>query len=222
MKWLLLGIGALGAFIIIHQMDLKETDAAQSTSASVKTLATPEQNLLAENRQLKEHIAQLTGELARLKHTSNINSSLPTETAPHRTTPTPSELAAQENIESQMQEFNNMLGTSKDPFTKIKNNFANESVDSSWANPYQHQLENFFTESFADIHPQYIECRSTRCRITIPASDQKKSSELSQTLTQGIFNNNAGITKKIFIEPTTNDGTLNFYLARNDNINLLQ
>jgi hypothetical protein len=222
MKWFFLGICGLGVLLVIAKMSDGVTSGIHLQSVSAPAANTQEAELRVENRQLKEQIAQLTEEMARLKHTQNNSSSSPhIEKAPQLTSAFIA-LSEEAKIQSAAHEFTNAFTSGRDPIAALKKNFVNEEVDSSWASMNQRQLETFFKESFTDVLPQYIECRSTRCRITVPVSDQKKVAELAQTLMQGIFNNEKGIAKKIAIEPTANDGTLNFYLARNDEVNLLQ
>jgi hypothetical protein len=224
MKWYFLSVCILGSLIVIWKMSDKETAIAvqQAPSVSLASATTNEQELRLENRRLREQIAQLTDEITKLKHITNKNNfSQHSVEISHQAAVTKA-LAEQADAQVQIQEFNNSFTNGRDPIAALKTNFASEEVDNSWASTNQHQLETFFKESFTDLLPQYIECRSTRCRITVPVADQKKISALSETLMQGIFQNEKGIAKKIVIEPSTNDGTLNFYLARNDEVNLFK
>lgn len=224
MKWYFLSICVVGSLIVIWKMNDKDTAIAvqQVPSVSSASATTNEQELRLENRQLRAQITQLTDEIAKLKlTTNNTNSSQHSVEISHQAVVAKA-LAEQADNQTQFQKFNDSFSNGRDPIAALKTNFASEEVDNSWASMNQRQLETFFKESFTDLLPQYIECRSTRCRITVPVPDQKKYSALSETLMQGIFNNEKGIAKKIVIEQSTNDGTLNFYLARNDEVNLFQ
>ena len=225
MKWFFWGICALTLLIVIRTLsDLDDGKAASeygSTSPAIAKTGS-DQELRAENSRLRERITQLDKELAQLKQlASDNNSSQPGAAIPQVASECIEREKIQAALQKNIQEFNNFLG-SDDSMDALKTSFANETIDSSWANNYQHELEAFFKNSFTEVFPQYIECRSNRCKVTIPVADQGKFSQLSQELTQVILNNKNGIAKKIVIEPTENDGTLNFYLARNDEVNFLQ
>ena len=219
MKWFFWGICALALLFVIRTVgdldDKKTTPNEVGLPASTKIGS--EQELRAENLKLREQIIQLNEEIVQLKHLAGANSSQQgaaiSQVSDRATEPT--------NIQEKIQQFDNFLA-SNDSMTVLKNSFANEAVDSSWANTHQRELEAFFKKSFTNVFPQYIECRSKRCKITIPVSDQKMFSELSQELIKNTLNNNDGIAKQIVIEPTENDGTLSFYLARNDEVSFLQ
>ncbi len=180
------------------------------------------EELRTENRRLREQIVQLNKEIVQLKHSINGNNSSQQDGAISQALGDPiAPENIQEKIQEKIQEFNNFL-VSGDSMAVLETRFANEVVDSSWANTHQRELDAFFKKSFTDVFPQYIECRSKRCKVTVPVSDQNEFSQLSQELIQNILNNKDGIAKKIVIEPTENDGTLNFYLARNDEVSFLQ
>lgn len=224
MKWYISGVCILGLLIVIYKTSDKEITTIVQPQLSVPSIsaASSDQQLLLENSRLREQVAQLTDEIKKLKDTTNNSySSQSTVKAPNQLSADEA-LAKQASMQEQFQEFNNAFANGRNPIATLKTNFASEQVDDSWANTNQRQLESFFKESFTDLFPQYIECRSTRCRITLPVADQKKFSELSTTLMQGVFNNKDGIAKKIVIEPSTHDGTLNFYLARNEDVNLFK
>lgn len=218
MKWLFFGTCGLAVLIFVLTVGDREVASVKAPELATTSTNSSEQELRAENLKLREQIIQLNKEMAQLKHLANGNNS----SQPVATTSQASNASVEPvKIQAKIQEFNNFL-TSGDSMSVLKTSFANEVVDSSWANNHQHELEAFFKKSFTDVFPQYIECRSKRCKITVPVSDQKKFAELSQALIQNTLNNNDGIAKKIVIEPTENDGTLNFYLARNDEISFLQ
>lgn len=221
MKWLSFGILGLSLVIFCVIYINKDPIAVQKRMVSTSSDASIESNLRAENRELREQVVKLSAEIALLKaNTAGIKSSQPSAVAP----PAPAQKTSTElaKMQAQVQEFDNFLNNGDKAFTALQTSFNNEPVDASWATENQRQLESFFKKSFTNVYPQYIECRSQRCRITIPVFDHKQVSELSQTIMQGIFKNEDGIAKKIIIEPTTNDGTLNFYLAKNDEVSLLQ
>jgi len=224
MKWYISGFCVLGFLVAVYKINDNEITTIDQQPLSVSPINTPgsDQHLLLENRQLREQVAQLADEIVKLKHSANSsNSSQHSVEAPNNITVTKA-LEKQASMQAQFQEFNNAFANGRDPIATIKANFAGEVVDNAWASKNQLQLESFFKDSFTDIYPQYIECRSTRCRITIPVADQKKMSVLSEKLMQGILHNEKGIARNIVIEPNTNDGTLNFFLARNDEVNLFK
>lgn len=218
MKWLFFGTCGLAVLIFVLTTGNREVASVKAPELATTSTNASEQELRAENLKLREQIIQLNKEMAQLKYLANGNNS----SQPVATTSQALNASVEPvKIQAKIQEFNNFL-TSGDSMSVLKTSFANEVVDSSWANNHQHELEAFFKKSFTDVFPQYIECRSKRCKITVPVSDQKKFAELSQELIQNTLNNNDGIAKKIVIEPTENDGTLSFYLARNDEISFLQ
>lgn len=225
MKWFFFGICALILVVVIRTPgDSGDSKAIPEQGAMLPVIKNTgsEQELRTENLRLRDQITQLNKEIAQLKYSANGNNSSQQGTAVFQAS---AEVVESENIhatlQKNIQEFNNFLA-SDDSITVLKTSFANEVVDSSWANIHQRELEEFFKNSFTDVFPQYIECRSKRCKITVPASDQEKFSALSHELTQNILNNKDGIAKIIVIEPTENNGTLNFYLSRNDEVNFLQ
>lgn len=221
MKWLLCGIFALTLLVVIGSLGNFGDDKAiptQEPGLSAVTMRDSEQELRTENLKLREQIIQLNKEIAQLKHATIANRSALPAGAVSQSSEAPVE---QENVQAKLQEFDNFLANG-DSISVLKTSFDKEAVDSSWANIHQQKLEDFFKKSFTDVFPQYIECRSKRCKITVPVSDQKQFSELSQTLIQNTLNNKNGIAKKIVIEPTENNGTLSFYLARNEEISFLQ
>lgn len=218
MKWLFFGVCGLAVLIFVLTTGDREVASVKAPDLTTTSTNANEQELRAENLKLREQIIQLNKEMAQLKHLASGNNS----SQRVATTSQASNASVEPvKIQAKIQEFNNFL-TSSDSISVLKTSFANEVVDSSWATNHQHELEAFFKKSFTDVFPQYIECRSKRCKITVPVFDQKKFAELSQALIQNTLNNNDGIAKKIVIEPTENDGTLNFYLARNDEISFLQ
>ena len=219
MKWFFWGICALTLLVVIRTLsDLgdKETIPKESRLPAITKIGS-EQELRAENLQLREQIIQLNKEIVQLKHSASGNNSSQRGMAISQTSGGATEST---NIQAKIQQFNNFLA-SDDSMTVLKTSFANEVVDNSWANTHQHKIEAFFKKSFTNVFPQYIECRSKRCKITVPVSDQKMFSELSQELVKNTLNNTDGIAKQIVIEPTENDGTLSFYLARNDEVSFL-
>lgn len=226
MKWYVSGFCVIGFLIVIYKISDKETPPivqpmSQLSVSSVSAIHS-DQQLLLENRQLRQQVAQLTDEIAKLKQaTHNSNAPQPKGEVSNEMSVN-TLLVKQSYMREQFREFNDAFAKGQDPIATIKSNFAVEEIDTAWASKNQLQLESFFKDSFTDIFPQYIECRSTRCRITIPVADQKKMSVLSEKLMQGIFHNEKGIARNIVIEPNTNDGTLNFYLARNDEVNLFK
>lgn len=225
MKWFFCGICALILVVVIQtpgDLDDSKAISEYESTLPVITKTGSEQELRAENLKLREQITQLNKEIAQLKHSVSDNSSQQQTAISQASAESSMEPAnIQATLQKNMQEFNNFLASS-DSITVLKTSFANEMVDSSWAGVHQRALEDFFKKSFTDVFPQYIECRSKRCKITVPVSDQEKFSTLSHELTQHILNNKDGIAKKIVIEPTENNGTLNFYLSRNDEVNFLQ
>mgnify|MGYP001553720103 CR=1 FL=1 len=225
MKWFLCGICALILVVVIRTPgDFGNSKAIAEQGSMLPAIKNTdrEQELRAENLKLRQQITQLNKEIAQLKYSANGNNSSHQGGAISQVSAEPVEPAnIQATLQKNIQEFNNFLA-SDDSITALKTSFANEVVDSSWATIHQRELEGFFKKSFTDVFPQYIECRSKRCKIIVPVSDQENFSALSQALTQNILNNKDGIAKKIVIEPTGNDGTLNFYLSRNDEVNFLQ
>lgn len=218
MKWFFGGICALILVVVIRTQGDSKATSEHKPAVSAITKTNSEQELQAENIRLREQIIELNKEVAQLKHLANGINSSQQGIATAQATGEPME---PENVQEKIQDFNNFLAKDN-AITALKTSFDNEIIDSSWANIYQHELEDFLKKSFTDVIPQYIECRSKRCKITVPVSDQQRFSELSQELIQKILNNKDGISKKIMIEPTENDGTLSFYLTRNDEVSFLQ
>ncbi len=177
-----------------------------------------DQELRAENLKLREQIAQLNKQLLQFKQAADVKN--PSQQAEANAN-APEDAIDSENIQAKIPEFNHLL-FSGDSIAALNNSFANEPMDGAWADIHQLELESFFKKSLPDVYPQYIECRSKRCKLTIAVADQKKFGEISQELTRSVLDNKDGIPKKIVIAPSENDGTLNFYLARDDDVSFLQ
>jgi len=221
MKWFFWGTCALILVIVIRsQSYFCDGNSVPEYEPQVPAVTTSggESELIDENARLKEHIAQLNKQIEQLKYSAKGNYPSQQSIASSHAF---SDSTEPKNLQAKIQEFNSLL-THDDSIASLKTSFASEAVDGSWANTHQHEIEDFFRNSFTDVFPQYIECRSKLCKITVPVSDQKQFSALSQELTQAILNNKGGIPKSIVIEPMENNGTLNFYLSRNDEVNFLQ
>lgn len=220
MKCFFLGVCALVLLVGIRAFnDLDEKKAIVECEPNLPAITEGgDEELRTENLRLREQIAQLNKQLMQVKQAIDIkNPSQQGEVS----SIAPDETLDSENAHAKIQEFNDLL-FSDDSIAELKTNFANEPMDSAWADIHQRELEAFFKKSLPDVYPQYIECRSKRCKLTIAVADQEKFSELSQELTQSVLGNKDGIPKKIVIVPSEDDGTLNFYLARDDHVSFLQ
>ena len=221
MKWFCWGVFALALLGFVRLSgnfgDSRATPEYE-TKLPAATVSASEQELIAENSRLREQIIQLNSQVMQLKNSATAVVSSQRESDAVRSS---GESAEPEKSHILLQELDSFLAGG-DSIAALNSSFSSEDVDSLWADAYQRELESFFKSSFVDVFPQYIECRSKRCKITVPVADQHQFNALSRELTENILNQEGAIAKKILIEPQGNDGTLNFFLARNNDVSFLQ
>jgi len=102
--------------------------------------------------------------------------------------------------------------------------FEQETIDNSWSSQYQNQLSYFFRsdDQLHDVVPQSIECRSSRCRISIAVASQQHFNQVSNLLIKRITSgDHNGITPKVLVSPEMEQGTLQLYVARDTQVSLI-
>lgn len=135
-------------------------------------------------------------------------------------------LRAQLQMHEQRREFAKLTepGKAEALVASSRKEFEQEAIDTRWANQYQNQLSNFFRtdDQLNDVVPQSIECRSSRCRISIAVGSQQQfnqvASKLINTITSG---KHSDITAKALVSPDMEEGVLQLYVARDQQVNLI-
>jgi hypothetical protein len=101
---------------------------------------------------------------------------------------------------------------------KAKTQFKDEQIDSNWASEYSLKLDNYFLNSpeLSSLYYQGIECRSTRCLVSVSLSSPEELSSVTEKISTSIRKNSAGIPQKILFTESSNSYSLEFFLVRTD------
>ncbi len=98
--------------------------------------------------------------------------------------------------------------------------FTAEPVDDTWAPTYQQKISRIFTDvdSLQKMSPSAIECRTNKCRITIPATDSDEANQMTAAFANAIYNNQFDIAQSdVIATPDFSKGVLTLYIAKNNN-----
>lgn len=107
----------------------------------------------------------------------------------------------------------------------VSNKFNRESIDYSWASGHETKLAAMFTESetLSEFVPEDISCKTTRCRVTVPAHNHEKSNQIMQHITHAMEKNTLGLEQTTVLTiPNPSTGFVDFYIARDSTVRLYQ
>ena len=94
--------------------------------------------------------------------------------------------------------------------------FDKEATDPDWASAQQLNINDFFrtSDTLQEIIPQDIICKTNRCRIALPITDDAHAEEVARILAKALSHNTANIPSKIILERDEQNSVLNAYLFR--------
>lgn len=136
------------------------------------------------------------------------------------------EIAAIMAVQSELKEIEDFtrLNKQSDFSSAVDSVFKSENVDASWANESEANIQRFFrdTPEILNYPPDLIECRTTRCKVSLVIADKEKMVDVSQIVLEEIDKNSYELTKKVMVTMNRETGSLFFYIAKDESIKLYQ
>lgn len=104
------------------------------------------------------------------------------------------------------------------------NTFENEAVDIDWSSEQQKNIEDLIRNSKEtyDIAPTSIECRSSRCKITISGSNTEQAMHAFQSIQAATKNGEAGLPNEVMFTNNAKSAAFEFYVPRDESVNMYQ
>jgi hypothetical protein len=107
----------------------------------------------------------------------------------------------------------------------MEKKFAAEAVDIEWSYDYAEKIQQLFRSSddLSRIYPETIQCKTSRCKINIPASSTEQANRISEVFMRAITNTDSAINSSVLV--TAHDdvhGTISLYVARGGDVILFQ
>jgi hypothetical protein len=107
----------------------------------------------------------------------------------------------------------------------MEKKFTEEPINTEWSDTHAEKLQLLFRTdtSLSRIYPETIQCKSDRCKISIPVSSTDEANTISETFMKALNDKHSSINNSVVI--TTQDDAkamMNLYVARNAEINLFQ
>lgn len=107
----------------------------------------------------------------------------------------------------------------------LEEEFEKESVDPTWAIPYEGELHQLF-ETSAELRGlalESIHCKAQRCQIKVLLTSLAEANQASEALNQAMEQANPNIVRTPVITTlASEENTLSWYLARDNSISLLK
>ena len=226
MKNFLLGFACCAFIAVLFSVVWSRDDGHSNNivTASLSPAPAPSlriNQLERENIQLKLQVAEL----------SNRKISLAPTVAPHA-----DEVKAEAAITPQMYaeslqtmqraaEFshytNSLQEKNQTMLSDLSEKFSLEAVDYSWAPDYQRKITHIFgdTDYLKNVSPSAIECRTHKCQIKIPITDNDEANKLTQAFATALETNKHDVAKtEVIATPDFAQGLLTLYIAKNNTL----
>lgn len=101
----------------------------------------------------------------------------------------------------------------------LRTKFEAEPVDYAWAGGHEARLDRLFDDDkeLSEFVPEKINCKSTKCRVTIPISSYHEANQAMKTITAALAtNSNEFKGAMVMAIPTPSTGFVDFYIARSN------
>jgi hypothetical protein len=106
----------------------------------------------------------------------------------------------------------------------IQKSFDKEDIDYEWARNYENNITDFFraNDQLVNYLPELIECRSERCKVVVSLANKDDMDRVAELIVKKLENNKFNINSKALVERNINKGTLEIFMAKNNEVKLYQ